>query len=880
MRSAAAAFAWEFRQRLRWGLIALAVYFAALALVQFVILGERSPIHPLRSMTFAFTVSVPVCAGFLYFMAVFSYGLAGDLTARHSLYPARMFTLPISTGALAGWPMLYGTIAMAALWAATAVIGLWPVHAPVPLVWPGVFAATLVAWLQVLTWMPYGLPALRMIAAVLLLTMIDVVVFTAIELQVRESVMVLIMLPQVPLAYLAARYAVARARRGETPDWRGAFAPLGRVAGLMPRRRGPFPSSAEAQRWFEWRQHGRSLPAWVAIVAPFEVLFLYIVRHEPLVLTVIGLITMLLTPPFVAAFVAVAVGRTSPDAGSAYGLAPFVATRPLSTRALVAEKLRVAATSTLWAWLLVLLAIVLGLTLSGRWPDVVGKAGAMSDFFGPPRASVLALLGVLGLVTVTWKQLVQGLAIGLTGREGLVKASVLVRLSWLVVIGLLFYEYNLDRDLRVFLWNALTWLPLVPSFFKVCAAVWIATHLHRHRLVDDRTLMRGAAAWLAVVLALYGVFYWFFDTPLIADSFKLSLAILAVPVVRPSAVLLALASNRHRGTVLPIPAGTDHPVWARRVALALLAAPLVLSVAMFVSFHVRQRDNGRLVSGGDERTYLLHVPQSYDPRRPTPLVISLHGGALWGAAQMDVSGWNAVADEHGFIVVYPSGLRTAGPRAWRSGQGGPTSRDVRFIADLIDTLAVSYNVDPARIYADGLSNGGGMAFLLSCTLGDRIAAVGMVGPALFLPWRGCDDIARPVPMILFHGTAERFAPYHGGQTVVSRLVMRDHWNPSIPTFTATWARRNRCGPRPVESRLAADVTRLDYTECASGADVALYTIHDGGHTWPGGGEQPEWFAGRTTHSVSASREAWTFFRAHPLAREPAGPTAAAGRPAP
>ena len=99
MRSAAAAFAWEFRQRLRWGLIALGVYFAALALVQFVILGERSPIHPLRSMTFAFTVSVPLCAAFMYFMAVFSYGLAGDLTARHSLYPARMFTLPISTEA-------------------------------------------------------------------------------------------------------------------------------------------------------------------------------------------------------------------------------------------------------------------------------------------------------------------------------------------------------------------------------------------------------------------------------------------------------------------------------------------------------------------------------------------------------------------------------------------------------------------------------------------------------------------------------------------------------------------------------------------------------------------------------------------------------------
>jgi poly(3-hydroxybutyrate) depolymerase len=864
MRSVAAAFAWEFRQRLRWGLIALGVYFAVLALVQFVILGERSPIHPLRSLTFAFTVSVPLCTAFMYFLAVFSFGLSGDLAARHSMYPARMFTLPISTEALAGWPMLYGTIAMAVLWSATAVIGLWPVKAPVPLVWPGFFAAALVAWLQVLTWMPYGLPGLRMIAAVLLLTTIDVVVFTAMELQLEESVMILILLPQVPLAYLAARYAVARARRGDTPDWRGAFWRLGRIADALPGRRASFPSAARAQAWLEWRQHGRALPAWVALLAPFEIVFLYVVRHEPFVLTVIGLVVMLLTPPFVAAFVAVTVGRASPDAGSAYGLPPFVATRPVSTRTLVAEKLRMAAKSTLLAWLLLLAAIVLGLALSGRWPDVVDKARATSELFGPPRAIVIGLLGVLGLVTVTWKQLVQGLAIGLFGREGLVKASVLVRLSWLVVIGLLVYDYNVNRNLRVFVWNALTWLPMVPAFFKVCAAASIAVRLHRNRVVDDRTLMRGAAAWLAAVLAVWGVFVWMFDTSLIADSLKLSLAILAVPVVRLSAVLLALASDRHRGTVPPAPAAVRDRRPARYATLALLAAPFVMSLAMFVSYWVQNRDNNRLVSGGDERTYLLHVPQSYDPRRPTPLVISLHGGAMWGASQRDVSRWNAVADEHGFIVVYPSGLRTAGPRAWRSGQGGSTTRDVRFIRDLIDTLRASYNVDPTRIYADGISNGGGMAFLLSCTLGDRIAAVGMVGPAIFLPWDACVDMARPVPMILFHGTAERFAPYHGGQTTVSRLVVRDHANPPILTFTAAWARRNGCGPAPVESRVAEDVTRLDYAACANGADVALYTIHGGGHTWPGGGDLPEWFAGRTTHSVSASREAWRFFAAHPL----------------
>ena len=83
--------------------------------------------------------------------------------------------------------------------------------------------------------------------------------------------MLAILAPQLPLAYLAARFAVARARRGDVPDWRGMFGSAARtIADVFPRRRDPFRSPARAQTWFEWRQHGRSLPAWVAILLPFE----------------------------------------------------------------------------------------------------------------------------------------------------------------------------------------------------------------------------------------------------------------------------------------------------------------------------------------------------------------------------------------------------------------------------------------------------------------------------------------------------------------------------------------------------------------------------------------------------------------------------------
>ncbi|MEP6745976.1 MAG: PHB depolymerase family esterase, partial [Gemmatimonadota bacterium] len=276
--------------------------------------------------------------------------------------------------------------------------------------------------------------------------------------------------------------------------------------------------------------------------------------------------------------------------------------------------------------------------------------------------------------------------------------------------------------------------------------------------------------------------------------------------------------------------------------LALLGLPLVLAMTEAVSYHIRNRSNGVIVSAGLEREYLLYVPGSYDRTTPSPLVISLHGGALWGAAQQEISQWNRVAESQGFIVVYPSGLGRRGPRAWRAGGGPGSMRDVRFISELIDTLRARYNIDPTRIYADGLSNGAGMAFLLSCTLSDRIAAVGVVAAAIFLPWSEC-SARRAVPMIAFHGTADRVTRYHGGKSWVAPNVF-----PDIPEWVNAWAQRNRCAPNPIDSAVATDVTRRAYAHCADDAAVVLYTVRGGGHTWPGGGRGPEWFIGRTSRS--------------------------------
>jgi polyhydroxybutyrate depolymerase len=108
------------------------------------------------------------------------------------------------------------------------------------------------------------------------------------------------------------------------------------------------------------------------------------------------------------------------------------------------------------------------------------------------------------------------------------------------------------------------------------------------------------------------------------------------------------------------------------------------------------------------------------------------------------------------------------------------------------------------------------------------------------------------------------APYNGGQSPIAPDL---DLFPSIPTWTANWAQRNRCGPNPIESAVAADVTRREYTNCADNAAIVLYTIKGGGHTWPGGKPLPGWFVGSTSRSIDATSQMWAFFAAHPLSRK-------------
>jgi len=303
--------------------------------------------------------------------------------------------------------------------------------------------------------------------------------------------------------------------------------------------------------------------------------------------------------------------------------------------------------------------------------------------------------------------------------------------------------------------------------------------------------------------------------------------------------------------------------WIIRIPLILLGLAASLLLMAAVAFLILNHTNGTIVSSGVKRSYLLYVPRSYDPATPTALVISIHGFAEWPAHQMQMTHWNDLADQYGFIVVYPSG--TSFPKRWRThGEPGSESDpmpDVTFISDLIAKLESEYNLDPRRIYANGLSNGGGLSVLLSCELSDRIAAIGTVAGAYSFPWNKCSP-SHPVPSIVFHGTADPIVPYLGGESHDPAIPL-----PAIPAWVETLARRNGCNQAPIEIPASGAVSGLHYSKCTLNADVIFYTVAGGGHSWPGGEPLPQFIAGLTTQDIDATKVMWDFFQQHPLPGE-------------
>ncbi len=321
--------------------------------------------------------------------------------------------------------------------------------------------------------------------------------------------------------------------------------------------------------------------------------------------------------------------------------------------------------------------------------------------------------------------------------------------------------------------------------------------------------------------------------------------------------------------------------WLAGLALLILITGSIAGFSMTPAMREQIRENwlnrrlqnweggsgqplSQLQAGGLTRNYYLYVPPGYSPKRKTPLVIMLHGGGGNAHNAEAVAQMIPAAREKGVLVVYPNGTGPLKDRllTWNADNccGYALDHqvdDVGYIRALISRLEQEYNIDPKRIYATGLSNGGMMTYKLGCELSDKLAAIAPVAGALNDPQ--CKPKA-PLSVIAFHGTSDLHVLYQGGHPIQKADLRHDRIDRSVAYSVGFWVNHNHCAPAPKKTQTGA-ITQEVYSGCDGNANVTLYSVQRGGHAWPGGksylgGVEP-------TQEISATQLMLDFFLKHP-----------------
>jgi polyhydroxybutyrate depolymerase len=247
-----------------------------------------------------------------------------------------------------------------------------------------------------------------------------------------------------------------------------------------------------------------------------------------------------------------------------------------------------------------------------------------------------------------------------------------------------------------------------------------------------------------------------------------------------------------------------------------------------------------ITSAGEQRNVHVHVPAVLSGANP-PLVVAFHGAGANGTFMETYSGLSQVADKAGFIVAYPSAWG-AHPLWSLNDEDRNGRQDRAFVVDLLDRMEDAFCVDPQRIYATGVSNGGGFAARIGCELADRFAAIAPVaGGYKAIP--DC-DATRPVSGLEIHGTADGAVPYHG---------VPPDFRGSVRRYLDQWVRIDHCGQRASAQHIAKSpptILRV-WSGCENGTLVAHIERYGRGHEWPGAYGAP---------GMSAARAVWAFFR--------------------
>jgi len=244
--------------------------------------------------------------------------------------------------------------------------------------------------------------------------------------------------------------------------------------------------------------------------------------------------------------------------------------------------------------------------------------------------------------------------------------------------------------------------------------------------------------------------------------------------------------------------------------------------------------------GGKQRTYELHAPPGFSPTgAKLPLVVVMHYRDGSPKTMREMTGFDAKADAEGFLVAYPHGINGAVNALVCCG----SNDDVGFIRAMVETLVAQWNVDPARVYATGISNGADMAFRLAVEVPGMFAAIAPVSGG-FVGQKAIDDPnfkpAKKVSVVSVAGKEER---------IMAGLVggMR------------AWYRKMSCTEKEPVWVDPGKTVNVSTASCADGSDTAFYTVNGMGHSWPGGANAG---LGDPKAQINAVDTMWAFFKSH------------------
>lgn len=304
---------------------------------------------------------------------------------------------------------------------------------------------------------------------------------------------------------------------------------------------------------------------------------------------------------------------------------------------------------------------------------------------------------------------------------------------------------------------------------------------------------------------------------------------------------------------------------------------LICLILTFFSIPDLSAQRSFIIHDNLKRTFSVHLPTSFNKTERLPLLIALHGRGGNGKSMVLVTrkGFDKLADQERFIVVYPDGLG----QSWNDGRMDAETDDrahieniddVGFISVLIDLMITDYNLDPKRVYITGISNGAMLSYRLACELSGKITAIAPVdGSIPDMLVKGCSP-TEPVSVLAINNVNDPMVPYEGGQIFNHFHRKKLGEVLSVNESIGFWMSHNNCINNAIISDLPdndpTDGTRVKRTQFINGnkgTEVILYSVYGGGHTWPGGLQYlPVRVIGRTSKDFDANTVIWEFFKRH------------------